>query len=209
MAMSDVAFYMFKVRQWLGLGGGMEDEMEKRMKDVAQDFGIELQHEVTNVARKYMVFLQLVGRLLIGGFSQPELFVPVSTSITTLPCAMSEVAPDGISAWHEDEKKVGDILMLFMLALQREQVEQTRRSVRLKRDVELTSTTTSPYLMDTWKDRQTQSERVETKGQKWVPRDWGSEGRVKVGFIPGGGQGSSNFSRAGHIAMLQLGTDGG
>ncbi|KAF4466059.1 atypical abc1 abc1-b kinase [Fusarium albosuccineum] len=46
MAMSDVAFYMFKVRQWLGLGGGMEDEMEKRMKDVAQDFGIELQHEV-------------------------------------------------------------------------------------------------------------------------------------------------------------------
>ncbi|KAJ4308465.1 hypothetical protein N0V84_012081 [Fusarium piperis] len=46
MAVSDVAFYIFKVRQWLGLGGGMEDEMEKRMKDVAQDFGIELQHEV-------------------------------------------------------------------------------------------------------------------------------------------------------------------
>ncbi|KPM40464.1 hypothetical protein AK830_g6091 [Neonectria ditissima] len=46
MAVSDVAFYVFKLRQWLGLGGGMEDEMEKRMKDVAQDFGIELQHEV-------------------------------------------------------------------------------------------------------------------------------------------------------------------
>ncbi|GJN81351.1 hypothetical protein PLIIFM63780_004884 [Purpureocillium lilacinum] len=43
---TDVAFYFFKVRQWLGIGGGMEDEMEKRMKDVAQDFGIELQHEV-------------------------------------------------------------------------------------------------------------------------------------------------------------------
>ncbi|KAF4466060.1 hypothetical protein FALBO_7073 [Fusarium albosuccineum] len=157
----------------------------------------------TNVARKYMAFILLIGTLLIGGSSQPELFVPV---LARWP---GEVAPDGISAWHEDEKKVGDILMLFLLALQREQVEQTRRSVRLKRDVELTSTTTSPYLMDTWKDRQTRSERVETKGQKWVPRDWGSEGRDKVGFIPGGGQGSSNFSRAGHIAMLQLGTDGG
>ncbi|KAF7539351.1 hypothetical protein G7Z17_g12443 [Cylindrodendrum hubeiense] len=46
MAVSDIAFYIFKLRQWLGVGGGMEDEMEKRMKDVAQDFGIELQHEV-------------------------------------------------------------------------------------------------------------------------------------------------------------------
>ncbi|KAF7544182.1 hypothetical protein G7046_g9838 [Stylonectria norvegica] len=46
MTVSDVVFYLFKLRQWLRLGGGMEDEMEKRMKDVAQDFGIELQHEV-------------------------------------------------------------------------------------------------------------------------------------------------------------------
>ncbi|KAF4984213.1 hypothetical protein FZEAL_553 [Fusarium zealandicum] len=46
MTASDVAFYIFKLRQWLGLGGGMEDEMEKRMKSVAQDFGIELQHDV-------------------------------------------------------------------------------------------------------------------------------------------------------------------
>ncbi|PHH63563.1 hypothetical protein CDD81_5750 [Ophiocordyceps australis] len=46
MVASDVAFYLFKVRQLLGLGGGMEDEMEKRMKDVAQDYGIELQHGV-------------------------------------------------------------------------------------------------------------------------------------------------------------------
>ncbi|OAA72231.1 ABC1 domain protein [Cordyceps fumosorosea ARSEF 2679] len=46
MAASDVAFYVLKVRQWLGLGGGMEDVMEQRMKDMAQDMGIELQHEV-------------------------------------------------------------------------------------------------------------------------------------------------------------------
>lgn len=46
MTISDVAFYFFKLRQWLGLGGGMEDEMEQRMKNVAQDYGIELQHDV-------------------------------------------------------------------------------------------------------------------------------------------------------------------
>lgn len=43
---TDVAFYFFKIRQWLGLGGGMEDEMERRMRGVAQDYGIELQHDV-------------------------------------------------------------------------------------------------------------------------------------------------------------------
>ncbi|KAF3007010.1 hypothetical protein E8E14_008779 [Neopestalotiopsis sp. 37M] len=43
---TDVAFYTFKLRQWLGLGGGMEDEVEARMKDMAKDFGVELQHEV-------------------------------------------------------------------------------------------------------------------------------------------------------------------
>ncbi|KAJ0166789.1 ABC1 family protein C10F6.14c [Colletotrichum tanaceti] len=46
LALTDVAFYFFKLKQWLGVGGGMEDEMEKRMKDIAQDFGVELQHEV-------------------------------------------------------------------------------------------------------------------------------------------------------------------
>lgn len=46
MTASDVAFYVFKVRQWLGLGGGMEDEMERRMKDMAQDMGLELQNDV-------------------------------------------------------------------------------------------------------------------------------------------------------------------
>ncbi|PWI64103.1 hypothetical protein PCL_12673 [Purpureocillium lilacinum] len=43
---TDVPFYLFKLRQWLGIGGGMEDEMDKRIKDVGQGFGIELQHEV-------------------------------------------------------------------------------------------------------------------------------------------------------------------
>ena len=46
MTASDVLFYFFKARQLLGLGGGMEDEMEARMKDMAKDFGVELQHEV-------------------------------------------------------------------------------------------------------------------------------------------------------------------
>ncbi|KAI1456793.1 ABC1-domain-containing protein [Annulohypoxylon moriforme] len=43
---TDVAFYTFKFRQWLGWGGGMEDEVEARMRDMAKDFGVELQHEV-------------------------------------------------------------------------------------------------------------------------------------------------------------------
>ncbi|KAI1638029.1 ABC1 family-domain-containing protein [Biscogniauxia mediterranea] len=43
---TDVAFYTFKVRQWFGWGGGMEDEVEARMKVMAKDFGVELQHEV-------------------------------------------------------------------------------------------------------------------------------------------------------------------
>jgi aarF domain-containing kinase len=43
---TDLAFYTFKFRQWVGWGGGFEDEVEARMKDVAKDFGVELQHEV-------------------------------------------------------------------------------------------------------------------------------------------------------------------
>ncbi|KAK1825767.1 putative abc1 family protein [Podospora conica] len=46
MTLSDVAFYFFKIKQWFGRSGGMEDEMEARMKDVAKEFGIELQHDV-------------------------------------------------------------------------------------------------------------------------------------------------------------------
>lgn len=46
MFSSDVIFYTSKVRQWLGIGGGMEDEMEKQMKHIAKDFGVELNHSV-------------------------------------------------------------------------------------------------------------------------------------------------------------------
>ncbi|AEO54934.1 hypothetical protein MYCTH_2298150 [Thermothelomyces thermophilus ATCC 42464] len=44
--MSDVAFYFFRLKQLLGRGGGMEDEVEARLKSVAKDFGVELQHDV-------------------------------------------------------------------------------------------------------------------------------------------------------------------
>lgn len=46
LVLSDVAFYFFKLRQWLGRGGGMEDEVEARMRSVAKEFGVELQHDV-------------------------------------------------------------------------------------------------------------------------------------------------------------------
>jgi aarF domain-containing kinase len=46
MLSTDFAFYFYKLRQWLGRGGGMEDEMEKRMKEVASEYGIELQESV-------------------------------------------------------------------------------------------------------------------------------------------------------------------
>lgn len=46
LAASDVAFYFFKMRQWLGIGGGMEDEMEERMKQMAEEYGVELQQSV-------------------------------------------------------------------------------------------------------------------------------------------------------------------
>lgn len=43
---SDVVFYTSKIKQFLGLGGGMEDEMEAQMKHIAKDFGFELNHGV-------------------------------------------------------------------------------------------------------------------------------------------------------------------
>ncbi|RYP23677.1 hypothetical protein DL765_000973 [Monosporascus sp. GIB2] len=43
---TDVAFYTFKVRQLLGYGGGMDEELENRMRDMAKDMGIELQHNI-------------------------------------------------------------------------------------------------------------------------------------------------------------------
>jgi aarF domain-containing kinase len=44
---SDVVFYAAKVRQYFGVGGGMEDEMESRLRGIAKDtFGVELNHGV-------------------------------------------------------------------------------------------------------------------------------------------------------------------
>jgi aarF domain-containing kinase len=43
---SDIAFYFFWLKQLLGRGGGMEDEVEARLKSVAKEFGVELQHDV-------------------------------------------------------------------------------------------------------------------------------------------------------------------
>ena len=46
MFVTDIAFYFYKVRQWMGRGGGMEDAMEERMREMASDYGIELQDKV-------------------------------------------------------------------------------------------------------------------------------------------------------------------
>lgn len=44
---SDVVFYGARLRQWLGVGGGMEEEMESRLRYIAKDtFGVELNHAV-------------------------------------------------------------------------------------------------------------------------------------------------------------------
>lgn len=43
---SDVVFYFSKIRQILGIGGGMEDDIEQQMKHMAKDFGVELNHGV-------------------------------------------------------------------------------------------------------------------------------------------------------------------
>ena len=43
---SDVVFYATKFRQYLGRGGGMEEEMEARMREMMKDFGVELNHGV-------------------------------------------------------------------------------------------------------------------------------------------------------------------
>lgn len=44
---SDAVFYFSKARQWLGLGGGMEDDIEAQLRSIAKDsFGVELNHGV-------------------------------------------------------------------------------------------------------------------------------------------------------------------
>ena len=45
---TDVAFWYARVKRrwWLGVGGGMEDEIEERMRQMAKGFGVELNHAV-------------------------------------------------------------------------------------------------------------------------------------------------------------------
>lgn len=44
---SDVIFWTSKVRQWFGLGRGMEDDLERQMQFIAKDqLGVELNHSV-------------------------------------------------------------------------------------------------------------------------------------------------------------------
>ncbi|KAG9258714.1 ABC1 family-domain-containing protein [Emericellopsis atlantica] len=46
MTASDVAFYFYMARSWLGLGSNMEDAMEQRMREMASEYGVELQGDV-------------------------------------------------------------------------------------------------------------------------------------------------------------------
>ena len=43
---SDVVWWYYRVRQILGFGKGMDDEIEEQMRRMAKDFGVELQHGV-------------------------------------------------------------------------------------------------------------------------------------------------------------------
>lgn len=43
---SDFVFYVSKIRQFFGVGAGMEDDVESQMKRIAKDFGVELNHAV-------------------------------------------------------------------------------------------------------------------------------------------------------------------
>ncbi|OQE38302.1 hypothetical protein PENCOP_c008G01743 [Penicillium coprophilum] len=43
---TDIFFYFTKVRQYLHLGGGMEDDIEAQMQNMAKDMGVELNHSV-------------------------------------------------------------------------------------------------------------------------------------------------------------------
>ncbi|KAI9927853.1 hypothetical protein MW887_002705 [Aspergillus wentii] len=43
---TDIFFYFTKIRQFLRLGGGMEDDIEAQMRNVAKDMGVELNQNV-------------------------------------------------------------------------------------------------------------------------------------------------------------------
>jgi aarF domain-containing kinase len=46
LVLSDFVFYWSRVKQLVGVGQGMEDDIEARMKVMAKDFGVELNHGV-------------------------------------------------------------------------------------------------------------------------------------------------------------------
>ena len=46
MLSSDAVFWWSKLRQWLGVGQGMEDDMEAQMRVIAKDMGVDLNHKV-------------------------------------------------------------------------------------------------------------------------------------------------------------------
>lgn len=43
---SDIVFYISKIRQFLGRGGGMEDDIEAQMQNMARDMGVELNQNI-------------------------------------------------------------------------------------------------------------------------------------------------------------------
>ncbi|EFW16236.1 hypothetical protein D8B26_006066 [Coccidioides posadasii str. Silveira] len=43
---SDILFYWYRIRQMLGWGGGMEDEIEAQMQHMARDMGVELSQPI-------------------------------------------------------------------------------------------------------------------------------------------------------------------
>ncbi|KAL1968156.1 hypothetical protein VTN77DRAFT_2287 [Rasamsonia byssochlamydoides] len=43
---SDVVFYLSKIRQFLGWGGGLEEDIERQMRAVARDMGVELNQNI-------------------------------------------------------------------------------------------------------------------------------------------------------------------
>ncbi|KAL5505080.1 hypothetical protein ACEPAH_7743 [Sanghuangporus vaninii] len=43
---SDVVFYISRIRQLLGLGEGMESDLEKAEREIAKSFGVELNHDL-------------------------------------------------------------------------------------------------------------------------------------------------------------------
>jgi aarF domain-containing kinase len=46
LALSDAVFFWSKLKQLVGVGGGMEDDIEAHMRVMAKDFGVELNHGV-------------------------------------------------------------------------------------------------------------------------------------------------------------------